>query len=249
VIFSLNALDFYRGNPKWDWYGFVGYAMVNSDIDTRLALGGSGATPFNFTTVNYNGSKDDIQTAVNNLLSQAATGGSKENFTNAPVRAKRDDITSGNFLRNHALTAGAGFSYKLSPGINIGFEDRVVNPFSGDLDAINTGSNDIMQLCFTVRLNFNLGSKAKSVDTFVVAEPAELHLQRTECATSHEIAKLVLPDGDGDGVTDQFDLEPNTPSGCPVDSHGVSKDTDGDGVPDCRDKEVLTLLKCFPVNS
>jgi OOP family OmpA-OmpF porin len=52
VIFSLNALDFYRGNPKWDWYGFIGYAMVNSDIDTRMALGGNGATPFDFTTVN-----------------------------------------------------------------------------------------------------------------------------------------------------------------------------------------------------
>jgi OOP family OmpA-OmpF porin len=47
-----------------------------------------------------------------------------------------------------------------------------------------------------------------------------------------KLPKVVLPDGDGDGVTDQFDLEPNTPKGCPVDSHGVSKDTDGDGVPD-----------------
>jgi len=64
-----------------------------------------------------------------------------------------------------------------------------------------------------------------------------------------KLPKVVLPDGDGDGVTDQFDLEPNTPKGCPVDSHGVTKDTDGDGVPDCRDKEILTPLKCFPVNA
>jgi len=36
---------------------------------------------------------------------------------------------------------------------------------------------------------------------------------------------------------------------CPVDTHGVSLDTDGDGVPDCRDKEILTQQQCFPVDS
>ena len=59
----------------------------------------------------------------------------------------------------------------------------------------------------------------------------------------------VLPDADGDGVTDQFDMEPNTPQGAPVDVRGVSKDTDGDGVPDYKDKELLTSQKCFPVNA
>ncbi|MEO9003589.1 MAG: DUF6089 family protein, partial [Ginsengibacter sp.] len=42
-------------------------------------------------------------------------------------------------------------------------------------------------------------------------------------------------DSDGDGVSDMFDKEPNTPAGCPVDAHGVARDTDGDGVPDCKD--------------
>jgi OOP family OmpA-OmpF porin len=61
-----------------------------------------------------------------------------------------------------------------------------------------------------------------------------------------KLPKVVLPDGDGDGVTDQFDLEPNTPKGCPVDSHGVTKDTDGDGVPDCRDKEDPDTAEMLP---
>src|SRR5207253_2835823 len=36
---------------------------------------------------------------------------------------------------------------------------------------------------------------------------------------------------------------------CPVDSHGVSKDTDGDGVPDCKDKELITPTYCQPVDA
>ena len=63
-----------------------------------------------------------------------------------------------------------------------------------------------------------------------------------------KLPKVKLDDADGDGVTDQFDLEPNTPPGAPVDTHGVAKDTDGDGVPDYRDKELITLQNCFPVN-
>jgi len=62
------------------------------------------------------------------------------------------------------------------------------------------------------------------------------------------IPKPVLPDADGDGVTDQFDQE-TTPQGCPVDTHGVSRDTDGDGVPDCKDKELVTPTYCQPVDA
>jgi uncharacterized protein (DUF2141 family) len=43
--------------------------------------------------------------------------------------------------------------------------------------------------------------------------------------------KPILPDADGDGVTDQFDQETNA-QGCPVDTHGVSRDTDGTVFPE-----------------
>ncbi len=50
-------------------------------------------------------------------------------------------------------------------------------------------------------------------------------------------------------LVDQLDKEPNTPAGCPVDTHGVSKDTDGDGVPDCKDKQLITPTECQPVDA
>ncbi len=60
---------------------------------------------------------------------------------------------------------------------------------------------------------------------------------------------MALPDSDGDCIPNQLDLEPNTPPGAAVDTHGRALDTDGDGVPDYKDKEKLTQQKCFPVDS
>ena len=248
VIFSLNSISHYRGNPKWDVYVFAGYGLVASDVDTRLALGGNGATPFDFSTINYTGKKSTVQDAVNNLLKTANTGGSKDNYTNAPVRIRRNDIGSGNFLINHSLTYGGGISYKLSPKVNIGFEDRVTNTFSGDQDGLNTDNHDLFNYA-SFKVNINLGNKAKRVEPLWWINPNNFVYSELNSPKHMKLPKVVLPDADGDGVTDQFDLEPNTPKGAPVDSHGVSKDTDGDGVPDFRDKEILTLKSCFPVNN
>ena len=43
-------------------------------------------------------------------------------------------------------------------------------------------------------------------------------------------------DSDGDGVPDSRDRCPNTPKGVQVDEHGCPLDSDGDGVPDYLDK-------------
>ena len=59
----------------------------------------------------------------------------------------------------------------------------------------------------------------------------------------------VLPDEDGDGITDQFDKCPKTPAGIAVDSHGCPLDTDGDGVPDYKDKQLITPTECQPVDA
>ncbi|MFC2127601.1 thrombospondin type 3 repeat-containing protein [Bacteroidota bacterium] len=50
-----------------------------------------------------------------------------------------------------------------------------------------------------------------------------------------ETGAVALIDSDGDGVVDQFDKEPNTPSGAKVYGNGVAVDTDSDGLPDYKD--------------
>lgn len=49
------------------------------------------------------------------------------------------------------------------------------------------------------------------------------------------IEKISFDDADGDGVSDPFDQEPNTPKNARVYGNGVSVDTDGDNIPDHRD--------------
>lgn len=109
----------------------------------------------------------------------------------------------------------------------------------------------IIGLVAFIQVGANAQSKTgkKRVEPLYWLNPNNYVYNELNSPRHMKLPKVVLPDADGDGVTDQFDLEPNTPSGAPVDNHGVSKDTDGDGVPDFKDKELLTSQKCFPVNA
>ena len=91
--------------------------------------------------------------------------------------------------------------------------------------------------------------KHKSVEPLYWKNPLEFSYGELNSPKRMKLPKVVLDDNDGDGVTDQFDMEPNTPAGAPVDSHGVSQDTDGDGVPDYKDKQLITPTECQPVDA
>lgn len=91
--------------------------------------------------------------------------------------------------------------------------------------------------------------KTKSVEPLYWKNPLSFAYGELNSPSRMKLPKVVLDDADGDGVTDQFDLEPNTPSGAPVDAHGVSRDTDGDGVPDFKDKQLITPTECQPVDA
>ena len=69
---------------------------------------------------------------------------------------------------------------------------------------------------------------------------SETSLSITMDSNKSIVGNFVLSDTDGDGVTDDMDACPNTPSGQNVDSRGCSdsqKDTDGDGVSDDIDQD------------
>lgn len=232
VIFSLNSLSHYRGNPKVDWYILAGYDLVASRTKFQdPAAGGSQGDGYSL----FYG-----QTGQQNTQSGLITtfGGAEVNGRHA-------------WALMHGASFGTGVAFKVSDKFNIGVEQRFTIPLTGYdyLDAYKGGNaNDIWSLT-SIRFNYALGNAAKRVAPLWWINPNNFIYNELNAPKHMKIPTPVLPDADGDGITDQFDQEPNTPAGAPVDSHGVAKDTDGDGVPDYKDKELLTPQKCFPVNA
>lgn len=243
IVASLNNISWYRGNPKSNLYVFGGYTAAANDVDVD-ARGASGAL-YAFNTITWiNQDRSDIKDQLKNLTDGEYETNAATSYQNSTVGRIKD-----NYILVHGLTAGIGLARKLSDKFNIGIEQRFSYFFDDNMDGIVFGQGkDILSLT-AVRLNFNLGSSARKVQPLWWINPNNFLYNELNRPTHMQLPKPVLPDADNDGVTDQFDLEPNTPAGAPVDSHGVSRDTDMDGVPDYRDKELLTAQNCFPVNA
>lgn len=241
LVVALNAASHYRGNPKTSWHVFGGYALVASKINVD-ALNANGAA-YNFNTVNFLQSRSDIRSALKGILD-----GNYESV--APrTNGNRNNIGSGDTYIRHAASVGAGVARKINDRWNVGLEQRFTLTFDDNFDGFVSGrSKDVLSLT-TVKLNYNIGNASKRVQPLWWINPNNYLYNEINSPRHMKLPSPVLPDADGDGITDQFDLEPNTPAGASVDSRGVSRDTDGDGVPDSRDKELLTPQSCFPVNA
>ncbi len=245
LVSSFLNTSHYRGNPKNDFYAFIGYSALFMDVDVD-ALNSNGA-PYNITpaTFNFDRPRKDIRKALKNAMDlKYENNGGALNGNRANAGRVND-----NQLIRHAFTTGLGFAHKLNDKINIGLEQRFTYGFDDNMDAINKGkSNDLLSFT-SLRLNINMGNKAKHVQPLWWIIPNNFIYNELNAPQHMKLPKPILPDADGDGVTDQFDLDPNTPAGVAVDVRGAPRDTDMDGVPDYKDKELLTPNKCLPVDA
>jgi outer membrane protein OmpA-like peptidoglycan-associated protein len=223
-IYSINTASPYRGNPKWNVYLFTGYNLVATYVQRQV----DNNNTFSYHTL-----------YVPQRYSIATFGGT------ANANGTKD------WQLLHAYSLGGGWAFKINSKFNFAMEERLIIPFvtNNYLDG-NPGAGAVREKYSysTLRLNMNIGNPATHVEPLWWINPN--NYVYSELNKPHHLnITPILPDADGDGVTDQFDLEPNTPAGAPVDTHGRALDTDGDGVPDYRDKEKLTPQNCFPVNA
>ncbi|MBC9930790.1 OmpA family protein [Chitinophaga qingshengii] len=244
VLASLSNILFYRAEPKVNWYVLAGYSIVAADVDVdALNANGQG---YDYSGINFTAKRSDIRKQLNDLRD-------KKYEQNAPSQGNRIAIGrhDDNQLIRHALDVGTGVAFKVSKRFNIGIEEKVTMPFDAYLDGYPGpgGSSKDFYSYTNVRFNFNLGNASKRVQPLYWINPLEYAYSELSNPRHMKLPTPVLPDADGDGVTDQFDREPNTPAGAPVDSHGVAKDTDGDGVPDYKDKQLITPTYCQPVDA
>jgi len=251
AVVSLNNIRFHKTKTGWTAYGFLGLAgMTYSTFYNAL----NGNTPYDFTQViNQYGlggftysERKNIKKTIKGMLD-----GSFETL------AQRDisQPTVGGAPFAPAIVIGGGAAFKLNEKFNIAVEDKFSQTKANLIGGLRYQESPSPVLVshwdsynfLSVGLNYNLGKKA--VEPLWWLNPLDYAYSEINAPRHMKLPKPVLDDSDGDGVTDQFDLEPNTPHGCPVDTHGVSLDTDGDGVPDCRDKEKITPTQCQPVDA
>jgi outer membrane protein OmpA-like peptidoglycan-associated protein len=246
-LFSLNNIRFHKSKTGVNFYGLIG--IGGTIYDTKVnAL--NGTTPYNFSTIPEGTwkTRKDVRDDLNTLLDDSYETDAENHGDKRPKLFGKTFKPVAHF--------GAGVAFKLSNRLNLAIEDRVTVTNDDLLDgqrwAEQVGGNPVLTQSFdsynfaSIGLNINLGSKA--VEPLWWLNPLDYAYQELRKPKYMVLPKPVLPDSDGDGVTDQFDQE-QTPQGVPVDTHGVSLDTDGDGVPDARDKEKITPTYCQPVDA
>jgi len=245
-IFTLNNIRFHRAKTGINFYALVGISGMTYDTKVNALKDGGGNYQAEFNSIagnvyeNRKDTKSDLKDALDDSYeSQAETHGD--------TRPKMFDDTF-----KPAGTLGGGIAYKINNRFNIALEDRVVFAKDDLIDGQQWAEQGDLTRDYdsynylTLGLNYNIGAKA--VEPLYWLNPLDYAYSEIRNPRLMRLPKPVLPDADGDGVTDQFDQE-QTPAGVPVDTKGVSRDTDGDGVPDSKDKELITPTHCQPVDA
>ena len=247
-VFTLNNIRFHKAKSGLSIYAFGGIGLATYETKVN-ALNGGTRYDFNqitgaFTHENRKNIKDQLE----NLLDDDYETPAENYGDRRPKLGGKDLIPVGH--------VGAGVQFRLNRRFNLALENRYTITRSDLIDGQRWAEQVTGQPVLTsdydsynylsLGLNINIGGK--SVEPLWWLNPLDYAYQEIRKPRLMILPKPVLPDTDGDGVTDQFDLEV-TPQGVPVDAHGVSLDTDGDGVPDARDKEKITPTYCQPVDA
>ena len=141
------------------------------------------------------------------------------------------------FTTELIIPAGLGIKFRLSRRFDLGLEyTQRFAPASDKLDATiggKKGSDGYGYFDLFLAIKFGKQTHSKDwVNPFQALNQNMADLQ----ANVDGLAK----DADGDGVSDIFDKEENSPADVAVDGSGRALDTDGDGVPDYLDADPFT---------
>lgn len=245
-VFNLNNIRFYKSKSSVNFYVFGGlggmtYEAKNNVLDDA---GNTYQAAFNTIPGNVYADRKDTKDAVKDVLDDSYESVAEEQ---GDTRPKLFDDTF-----KPAGVFGGGVAFKINSRWNISLEDRVTFVKDDLLDGQQWSEQGTLTRDYdsynylSLGVNFNLGKN--SVEPLWWLNPLDYAYSEIRNPRLMRLPKPVLPDADGDGVTDQFDQE-QTPAGVPVDSKGVSRDTDGDGVPDSKDKELITPTHCQPVDA
>ncbi len=137
---------------------------------------------------------------------------------------------------NPLAQVGGGISYRINDKVNVGLEQSVQLVFGKRADLIDGYQYNFRDLIANTALNinFNIGKKESAEPLYWINPMQSI---QNDIAELKARPKFDPTDSDGDGVIDMFDQEKNTVAGNPVDTRGITLDSDLDGIPNAKDKE------------
>lgn len=250
LVFNAYNINFHNARNKIAFFGYFGLGALG--YKTRVnALDGK-FQPYNFGTIVKN--PNDKNRKVRKELRK---GMDKSFESDGDNPAKTSKLAKGKIL-DFAPSIGAGVQYKINKTWNVQLENRYT--FTSDKylggaafgpalgNNVSSGRAGSVNY-FSIGVNYNIGLKKKAVEPLYWINPLDHAYSELSYPRHMKLPNPVLPDDDVDGVTDQFDKCPKTPAGIAVDEHGCPLDTDGDGVPDYKDKQHITPTECQPVDA
>jgi len=255
AIATLNNIKFHKNKSSWIVYGGAGIGATAYETMVNARNESAGTTYSSLFSDVYNNT--EFKYANRKTIRKKLIDGMDKTYetpaeSHGVRRAKFGDQTV-----RFSTSAVLGIAFKVNKRINIAIEDRHTFIKDDLLDGQQWQEHPIGEAALSpnwdtynylsVGLNFNLGKK--SVEPLYWLNPLDYVYSELNNPKHTKFPKPVFEDEDGDGVVNQLDREPNTPSGASVDTHGVAMDTDGDGVPDYKDKQRITPSECQPVDA
>ena len=250
LMFNAYNINFHHARNSIAFFGYFGIGALG--YKTRVNALDGNYTPYNFDSIvtNPNASSNKIRKQLQSKMDKT--------YETAADNSGGAQILDHKTL-DFAPSIGAGAQYKITKQFNVQVEERYTFPSDAYLDGSRYGKplgntvapgrrSDAINY-FSVSINYNLKTKKKSVEPLYWINPLDHCYSELSYPRHMILPNPVLPDEDGDGITDQFDKCPHTPPGIAVDSHGCPLDTDGDGVPDYKDKQLITPTECQPVDA
>ncbi len=259
LMASTNNIRFHKAKISTSLYGFVGLGATAWKTRVNAVNDVTGNyDPYPFQSIAETGGI---------ALTRANASDIRKNLQDGMDDTYESNAWTDNYAAEHATilddklvaftpSVGVGAQFRLSKRVNLQIEDRYSMAVGEDMldghrfrsgGQITPSTDGINYL--SLGLNFNLGNARKNVEPLYWVNPLDHAYNELSYPRHMILPDPVLPDADGDGVTDQFDKCPGTAAGIAVDAHGCPMDTDGDGVPDDRDKQLITPTECQPVDA
>lgn len=248
MMFNLHNISFHRAKSTVAFFGYFG--LGGYAYNTRIDALDASYNKYNFgnivTDPNAKAGKvrKDLKGKMDRTWETPAPNNGGAHF--------KDKVL------DFAPSVGMGVQFRLNKQFNIQLEERYTFPKDGYIDGTRfgapmgntwaTGGSDALNY-LSLSVNYNIKVKKKAVEPLWWINPLDHGYNELSYPRHMILPNPVLPDEDGDGVTDQFDKCPKTPKGVAVDGKGCPLDTDGDGVPDYKDKQLITPTECQPVDA